>query len=209
MKRVRATPLRAEDRRQHIKDAVIPLLAEHGLGVSTKLIADAAGIAEGTIYKVFSSKDELINEALAEAFSPQKIVEQLDAIDRTQPLTPTIKQITTILHTGIKNMRQLLASVPTHSKLMPHHHDANPNPGDTARSTCPVPAPAASHKKMQLAVEEIMTAHLAELRINPELAAQVIIGLVFAGMHPVTSPQAEIDPDTITDIVINGIATGA
>jgi AcrR family transcriptional regulator len=42
-----------DDRRRAIVAAVVPLLLEHGDDVSTRQIADAAGIAEGTIFRVF------------------------------------------------------------------------------------------------------------------------------------------------------------
>ena len=39
--------------------ATLPLLLEHGELVTTRQIAEAAGIAEGTIFRVFADKDEL------------------------------------------------------------------------------------------------------------------------------------------------------
>ena len=43
-----------------IVEATLPLLLEHGEMVTTRQIAEAAGIAEGTIFRVFADKDELI-----------------------------------------------------------------------------------------------------------------------------------------------------
>ena len=43
-----------------IIEAMLPLLLEHGEMVTTRQIAEAAGIAEGTIFRVFADKDELI-----------------------------------------------------------------------------------------------------------------------------------------------------
>ena len=40
-----------------IVDAALPLLLEHGEMVTTRQIADAAGIAEGTIFRAFADKD--------------------------------------------------------------------------------------------------------------------------------------------------------
>ena len=45
-----------EDRRKAILEALIPLLVEQGGDVTTKEIAEAAGIAEGTIFRVFPDK---------------------------------------------------------------------------------------------------------------------------------------------------------
>nr|WP_284286883.1 helix-turn-helix domain-containing protein [Angustibacter aerolatus] len=54
----RATPLSPDERRRHLVDATLPLLVQHGRAVSTRQIARAAGVAEGTIFRVFDSKDE-------------------------------------------------------------------------------------------------------------------------------------------------------
>ncbi|HUO45747.1 MAG TPA: helix-turn-helix domain-containing protein, partial [Acidimicrobiia bacterium] len=59
-KKARAEPLAPEDRRQAIVEAVIPLLVERGASVTTREMAEAAGIAEGTIFRVFPDKCALI-----------------------------------------------------------------------------------------------------------------------------------------------------
>ena len=59
-----------EDRRRAIVQAVIPLLAEHGSDVSTRQIAEAAGVAEGTIFRVFPDKAALFKAAAEEAINP-------------------------------------------------------------------------------------------------------------------------------------------
>ena len=59
-----------DDRRRAIVDAVVPLLLAHGDDVTTKQIADAAGIAEGTIFRVFPDKPALLMAAAAETMNP-------------------------------------------------------------------------------------------------------------------------------------------
>ena len=49
-----------EDRRQMIVRAVLPLVVEHGAAVTTSQIARAAGICEGTVFRAFKDKDELL-----------------------------------------------------------------------------------------------------------------------------------------------------
>lgn len=48
-----------------ILDAARSLLLEEGVGVSTAAIARRAGVSEGTLFKRYASKDELVAAALA------------------------------------------------------------------------------------------------------------------------------------------------
>ena len=52
----RAPALSVEDRRASLVEVTIPLLREHGVGVTTKQVAEAAGIAEGTVFRAFGTK---------------------------------------------------------------------------------------------------------------------------------------------------------
>jgi AcrR family transcriptional regulator len=79
--RRRASMLPPEERRSMIVEATLPLLVEHGEMVTTRQIADAAGIAEGTIFRVFSDKDELIAAVLERAFDPQPLDDAIRDLD--------------------------------------------------------------------------------------------------------------------------------
>ncbi|MBZ0286874.1 MAG: TetR/AcrR family transcriptional regulator; helix-turn-helix transcriptional regulator [Anaerolineae bacterium] len=68
---------RAAARRQQILDAAVRVFAEKGFQrATTKDIAEAADIAEGTIYNYFESKDQLLSEILARigSFEERKAV---------------------------------------------------------------------------------------------------------------------------------------
>src|SRR4051794_19653061 len=68
-----------DDRRKAILDALIPLLVERGGDVTTREIARAAGIAEGTIFRVFPDKATLLLAAAQEAINPAGGQEAFDA----------------------------------------------------------------------------------------------------------------------------------
>jgi AcrR family transcriptional regulator len=55
-----ARPL-SEDRRAALLDAAMKVFAAHGLSAPTSLISKTAGVAEGSLFTYFKTKDELIN----------------------------------------------------------------------------------------------------------------------------------------------------
>jgi AcrR family transcriptional regulator len=91
--RTRAKPMSIDQRRAMIIDAVIPLLIENGREVSTRQIADAAGIAEGTIFRVFIDKEEIFGAAVEKFLDPGALHARLRAIDPELPLEAKVNDI--------------------------------------------------------------------------------------------------------------------
>src|SRR3954454_15719963 len=88
----RASALPADERRAAIVEATVPLLLEHGTAVTTRQIAEAAGVAEGTIFRVFPDKDAVIDAAVEAAFDPEETHEGLRNIARDLPLEERLLQ---------------------------------------------------------------------------------------------------------------------
>lgn len=85
-RRQRVPALSPEQRRAALIAATIPLLREHGANVSTRQIAEAAGVAEGTIFGVFKDKVSLLRAAVLAALDPTPLLRDLKAIDPGLPL---------------------------------------------------------------------------------------------------------------------------
>ena len=95
--RTRARPMSPEERRTHIADAVIPLLRQHGRDVSSRQIAEAAGVAEGTIFRAFVDKQEVIDTAIERALDPEPFRAALRGIDPEEPTVDKIHQVVQLL----------------------------------------------------------------------------------------------------------------
>ena len=52
---------RSQDKRNAILAAAAAVIAERGLGAATSAISNAAGVAEGTLFTYFKTKDDLLN----------------------------------------------------------------------------------------------------------------------------------------------------
>ena len=53
---------KSEDKRNAILAAATQVFAKRGLGAATSAISQAAGVAEGTLFTYFKTKDDLVNE---------------------------------------------------------------------------------------------------------------------------------------------------
>jgi AcrR family transcriptional regulator len=95
--RERARPMAPDERRRALVQCVIPLLKEHGRDVSTKRIAEACGVAEGTVFRAFGDKESLIAAAVEAYFDPQPFRDALGAIDRALPLEEKLRQAMVLL----------------------------------------------------------------------------------------------------------------
>ena len=103
----------ADQRRASIIAATRPLLAEHGLDLTTRQVAEATGIAEGTIFRHFASKDELISAVIADSLDVDSLSADLRAIDLELPLTDRVAEAMTVLRSSFTSIHELTAALKT------------------------------------------------------------------------------------------------
>ena len=92
-----------------IVDAIIPLLLVHGRAVTSRQIADAAGVAEGTIFRAFGDKDALIDAALERFFDPEPMRAALRTVSPDQPLEAKVEQMIVILRDRFRGIIGMMA----------------------------------------------------------------------------------------------------
>jgi AcrR family transcriptional regulator len=102
--RARAKPLAPEDRRDAILDAVLPLLREKGRDVSSRQLADAAGVAEGTLFRAFGDKESLIAAAIERIFDHTALWAMLRGIDTTLPFERKLDRVVWLLREHLSDI---------------------------------------------------------------------------------------------------------
>ncbi|MEU2912905.1 TetR/AcrR family transcriptional regulator [Streptomyces massasporeus] len=191
--RRRAPGMSPEQRREMIIQTAIPLIAEYGATVTTAKIARAAGIGEGTIFRVFADKDELLQACVAKALSPEHAVRELDAIDVSQPLPDRLAEAAEALQAHLSRMGAILGSL---------GHGGGKHPG-TVRGA----GRAESTTRIRAALAELLEPDRAALRRPPEQIAALFFGLLFT--QPRTEEDPDLTPQELVELFLHGALSGS
>ena len=194
-KHERAEPLSADDRRQAIVEAVIPLLLEQGSAVTTREMAEAAGIAEGTIYRVFPDKTSVIHAAVEASMNPEQISHAIAAIPQTDPLPVQLGAAARVLVERSERVGALVGVLRASGS-----HGGGPPAGARQYVTD-------ANTAILGTLVELFERNSHEIRVSPRHAAIAFRGFVFAMAHPLVSADEKASMSESVDVLMNGIST--
>ncbi|HMR47775.1 MAG TPA: TetR/AcrR family transcriptional regulator [Arachnia sp.] len=186
----RAAPLPRDKRRASIVEATIPLLRQHGHTLTTRQIAEAAGIAEGTVFRAFDSLDDVIQATVVEVLSPTRLRRAMDQARFTGELRDDCLAAV-----------ELLASYVGTVKTLIHLGHSS---GNHMIMRCAREEMTQRQGEMFAFLETRFTPHEDELALTPGQFAK-LLELLAVGLQSQFTPQTvTISHDELVAFALNG-----
>lgn len=190
-RRRRVPALAPDQRRAALVAATVPLLHEHGPDVSTRQIAAAAGVAEGTIFGVFKDKQSLIVASMVEALDPQPTIDALARIDRRLGLRERLTTAAALVTDRFESNAQLMA---TARKMLFEGGD----PAAVRRMVD-------SRERLLTAVTEVVEPSAAQLRKPPAATARLLLVFCGANVFGPFSDRRDMDAGEMVSLLLDGL----
>lgn len=189
-----------DERRQAIIDATLPLLLANGPELSTREIAQAAGVAEGTIFRAFETKSDIIHATIHAAMEPTTALDALAALPSDQSLEQRVIGILAVLSEEIGRTRALF----THLAGV-GFGPRQPHPPSAGK---PHPGPHEGRLRMFAGTGEALEPYADQLSVEVSTASRLLNALAFASSFGAADDSDRTSPTTMAKVVLHGIAEG-
>ncbi len=196
--------MQPDDRRKAIVTVLVPLILERGGEVSTREIAQAAEIAEGTIFRVFPDKKSLMLAAAEEAINPADGQADFDeAMAGVVGLRPQIVIAAARVLDRMKLTMSVMMAVRPH--LMAMHEEQERAQTGKASTFGPPEFVVKAQEDLHRRLVGLFAPHADELAVDPEIAAIALRSLIFGASRPELGMKTALTPEQIADLLLDGV----
>ncbi|WP_347350952.1 helix-turn-helix domain-containing protein [Intrasporangium sp.] len=208
-KQGRAAPMTPDARREALVDVYVRLARRYARRPTSNEIAHEAGVAEGTIYRAFGTKDELETEAVQAAFCPGPVRRLIAAIDPGLPARQRLVEFTRIMQERFTDVFELMAALGLTEPPERNGHDqcflaGHHRPGAAgSRTRRPV------HQPLLDSMHELVADLHDELTVEPAEVIHRIRLLTFSASHPGIADGRLLSPEQIVATVLDGLRVRA
>lgn len=197
--------------------ATVDLLRERGANVTTRDLADAAGVAEGTLFRVFPDKAALIHAAIEHALDPAPTVAELVAIPETTDLREAVGRAAQIM---LERSRAVGSLLPVLHELRRSDDTGHGEPGAGPAGGHGAHGhhgpgghrgPGGRHGRHPVAtviaaVTEVLEPHGDRLRHDPGTCAHMLVALILVSGRSMGFGQgfAALTADELAGLFLDG-----
>jgi AcrR family transcriptional regulator len=160
--------------------------------VSTRQIAQAAGVAEGTIFGVFRDKGSLVQAALLQALDPGTAIAALAAIDPGADLRDRLVTAAGLLRRRFAEFAPLMAT----ARCLAFGPDASPEVGERLLD---------NRARLLAALADVITPDRHVLRRTPDSVARLLVLLIGAGGHGMFGDNEAFSDAEMVALLLDGL----
>lgn len=175
--------------------AVAPLLAERGAAVTTREMAEAAGVAEGTLFTVFDDKRALVLAAIEDRMDAAPLRCELATVGEELSLERKLLAAAAVIVPRLDEVRALASAL----------HSLPP-----AGKSTPTRRPRyfeAWNAAINDGLTKLLEPHRRELRLAPDRVAHLFAALLFSSRAPYVSTGERLAPAELVEVLLHGTET--
>ena len=195
-----------DDRRDALISVFLDLAHREGRTPSTAEIAREAGVAEGTIFRAFATKDALEEEAVQVAFCPAPVHRSIAAIGTDLPVRDRLVAFATIMQRRFVEVFGLMGALglteppnrgPHLACYAAGHHLRGAS--DEGVGDCE------PHQPLLDTIDELVIGEPDAFVVPARDVVHRIRLLCFSGSHPGIADGMTLTPEEIVDTVLFGL----
>ncbi len=176
-----------------------PLLAARGAAATSRDLADVAGVAEGTLFRAFGSKGNLIHAVLENYLDAEVLRTRFSGTDDDASLDVVVSSIMRILSDRVTGLF-VIASAIDPGGTGDHRKRGRPHPSNKHGEDL---------ARMDQLIADQLEPYAAQLSISPAKAAEFIRGVAFTAAFPRARSVVgitQLSVEELTALALHGVA---